>query len=80
MFLLLSIKPNKFQVSCQRTDLKRQIFFSFLKKCLKCKQNCPIFLDAIYTTSKSVLEMSWLSIKTKLVSPPPPPPTLQKGK
>ena len=43
MFLLLCIKPNKFQVSCQRTDLERQASFSFLKKCLKSKQNCLIF-------------------------------------
>ena len=43
MFLFLSIKPNKFHVFCQRTALKRQASFSFLKKCLKGKQKCPIF-------------------------------------
>ena len=62
------INPNKFQISCQRTDLIRQ---KFLKKCFKSKQNSDSS-DVIYITSKNELKMMWLSRNTKLLDSFPP--------
>ena len=42
-FFCYPSNPNKFQISCQRTDLRRQKSFGFLKKCFKSKRKFPIF-------------------------------------
>ena len=47
MFVLLSVIFQKFQISCQRTDLIRQKSFSFLKKCFK-RTQISDFSDVIY--------------------------------
>ena len=54
MFLLLSIKPNMFQVCCQRTDLKRQTSLVSSKNVIKATKLSD-FSDVIYITIKSEL-------------------------
>ena len=65
-FFCYQSNPKKFQISCHRTHLIRQKYFSFFKKCSKSKKNYN-FLNAIYTISKNELKMMCLSRNTEVV-------------
>ena len=60
IFCYLS-NPNKFQISCQGIDLRRQKSFNFLKKYFKSKQKYLIWKWV------KINELMWLSISTKVL-------------
>ena len=61
MFFCYLSNPNKFQISCQGIDLRRQKSFNFLKKYFKSKQKYLIWKWV------KINELMWLSISTKVL-------------